>query len=133
MTQNQKPWQGSGGADEGGVLLHMNGRERVIRTGTDDDAVFAGIIDGDEGTARWLTGFHDGPGVNAFAAQMLDVTGASIIFAHAADERDIPASPCGSECLVRALPAKACEGGGGGESLARCRNVRNAQRVIHVQ
>ena len=25
------------------------------------------------------------------------------------------------------------EGGGGGESLAGCRNVRNAQRVIHVQ
>jgi hypothetical protein len=111
----------------------MDGHERVIRTRTDDDAVLPRIIHGDECTARCRTSFLNGPGVDAFAAQIFGLTSAEIIFADAPEERDIPAGPCGGECLVRSLPAKASEGGCGGESLARCGDVRNAQRVVHIQ
>ncbi|OIQ69692.1 hypothetical protein GALL_487050 [mine drainage metagenome] len=101
-----------------------------IRAGQQDDGVFAGAIDVDDGVAGWSSERRNMRGFDTKAAQLLKNPAA--VRPNRANMKRLGACPRGSDGLVRALPAKPSRQPKRREGFAGERQMRHLIDVIDV-
>lgn len=123
-----------GGAEEGKVLIQVFGPEGVVGTGIDDDGIFAGFLDAEEGASgrdSWIKDHRIW--IDPLIGKVGPIVTPGGVIAGAGEERDVTSGAFGSESLVGSFASEGAQGRLRDDGFSRRREPGNVERMVDTK